>query len=266
MTFVENKKGDLVYMTSPVIKARHAFTTRWGGVSRGVFESLDLSTGRGDDREAVEANYRRLGEATGIDTQHMAFTRQVHGNEVRVVTGKDVHKLFTDVPYDADGLVTAARGLALICFTADCVPVLLCDADAGVIAAVHCGWRSSVADILGAAVVKMIGLGAAPRRICAAIGPAIGYCCFEVGEEVVKAAYTLLGGDIEGLWKPREGHEGKYLLDLKGVNRRRLVQLGLAYENVCVSEECTMCRSEKYWSHRKTGGMRGSQGALIVLD
>ena len=266
MTFFENRKNGVVFMTAPVIKARHAFSTRIGGVSRGIFSSLDLSTSRGDDPDAVAENYRRLGAAAGINTGHMAFTRQVHGSNVRVVSGGDAHRLFTDVPYEADGLVTRERGLALICFTADCVPVLMCDEANGVIAAVHCGWRSSVADILGRAVAEMTALGAETSSICAAIGPAISRCCFEVGGEVTEAAERLLGGDIDGLFAPEPGREGKYMLDLKGVNRRRLIQLGLSGDNICVSEECTMCRSDKYWSHRKTGGQRGTQGAIIVLD
>ena len=266
MSFQTHQKNGLVYLTAPTIPVRHAFTTRLGGVSTGALASLNLGTKRGDDPAAVRENYRLLGEATGIDTAHMAFTRQVHGAEVRTVTHRDAHTLFTDVPYEADGLVTSERGLALICFTADCVPVLLCDAVHGVIAAVHCGWRSSVADILGCAVEKMGALGAEPTAITAAIGPAIGPCCFEVGGEVVEAAQTLLGGPCPALWRAEEGKAGKYLLDLKGVNRLRLLQLGLREENIAVSGACTMCSSETFWSHRKTQGRRGTQGALIVLD
>lgn len=265
MIFTENCVNGVVYMTAPTIKVRHAFTTRYGGVSKGIFESLDLSTSRGDKPEAVQENYRRLGEAVGIDTSCMAFTRQVHGNRVRVVTAEDVHALFTDVPYEADGVVTRERGLALICFTADCVPVLLCDHENGVIAAVHCGWRSSVADILGNAVSQMRLLGAEEEHICAAIGPSISRCCFEVGGEVIAAADKLLGGEMDGLYEPEERRAGKFLLDLKGVNRRRLIQLGVREENISVSDECTMCSHEKYWSHRKTNGQRGSQASLIVL-
>ena len=123
-----------------------------------------------------------------------------------------------------------------------------------------------IADILGIAIEKMLALGAKTENICAAIGPAIGKCCFEVGGEVIEAAREYLGGDLDGLVTPREGIEGKYLLDLHGANKRRLLQLGLKQENISVSDECTMCKSEKYWSHRVTRGDRGSQAALIVLE
>ena len=265
MTFTENKQGELVWMTAPTIAARHAFTTRLGGVSQGDYASLNLRVHCDDSLENVRENYRRLGLATGIDTGRMAFTRQVHGNCVRVATEADVHRLGTEVPYEADGLVTNVPGLTLICFIADCVPVLLCDEKNGVIAAVHCGWRGSVADILGVAVEKMRSLGAETDSIAAAIGPSIGRCCFEVGGEVIEAAASLLGEALDDLCRPEAGRPGKFFLDLRGVNRRRLLQLGLRAEAVAVSDECTKCSHEKYWSHRYTGGQHGSQAALIML-
>ena len=266
MSFTERNKNGIIFMSADTISARHGFSTRFGGVSSGIYSSMNLRTSCRDREENVRENYRRLGEATGIDTGHMAFTRQVHKTDVRIATLEDVHTLYTDVPYEADGLVTNIPGLALICFTADCVPVLLHDPVHGVIAAVHCGWRSSVGDILGKTLEKMCALGAERHCVCAAIGPAISYCCFQVGGEVIDAAREYLGGNIEGLYHPDEKAPGKFLLDLKGCNARRLVQLGLREENIAVSDECTKCSHEKYWSHRHTGGERGTQGALIVLD
>lgn len=264
MNFTEHTHTNGVrYLTAPTISARHAFTTRIGGVSEGYLAGLNLGSNRGDVPERVFENYRLLGEATGIDVRRMAFTKQVHGNTVRTVTEADVHVFGTAVPYAADGLVTNVPGLALICFTADCVPVLLCDGAAGVVAAVHCGWRSSVADIPGSAIAAMTALGAAPERICAAIGPAISRCCFEVGGEVIAAAERWLGADAAGLYTADPS--GKYHLDLKGANARRLLQLGLREENIAVSGACTMCAPETFWSHRYTKGQRGTQGALIVL-
>ena len=264
--FTEHRHPNgVVYMTAPTLRAKHGFSTRLGGVSTGYLASLNLGSNRGDVPERVFRNYDLLGEAVGIDVRHMAFTKQVHGSVVRIASEADVHEFGADVPYEADGLVTNVPGLALICFTADCVPVLLCDDVRGVIAAVHCGWRSSVADILGNAVEKMCALGAQPERICAAVGPAIGACCFEVGAEVIAAAEAWLGGDVGGLYVPEDGIPGKFLLDLKRANARRLTQLGLLPQNIAVSDECTVCSHEKYWSHRYTKGRRGSQGALIVL-
>jgi len=263
--FAEMSYKELMYMRAPSIPYTHCFTTRWGGVSEGYLDSLNLGENRGDSEENVRENYRRLLEAMGLPEQNICFTRQVHGNEVRVVTDEDRRELYTPFRYEADGIVTKVKGLPLICFTADCVPVLLCDPQAGVAAAVHCGWRSTVADILKNAVEKMVELGAIPEDIRAGIGPAIDLCCFETGPEVPEAVGKLLGGDAEGVCFPVKNGE-KFMVDLKEANRRRLLQLGLEAKNISVSDECTSCNSDRYWSHRKTNGQRGSQAALIVID
>ena len=266
MDFTEHTAPNgVVYLTAPTIGCRHAFTTRIGGVSTGDQAGLNLSVHLDPEFAHVAENYRRLGEAVGIDTGRMARTQQVHGNVVRTVTQADIHTLGAPVPYEADGLVTDVPGLALICYTADCVPVLLWDGENRACAAVHCGWRSSVSDILKNAVEAMSALGAQRSRIRAAIGPAISRCCFEVGPEVVEAVDRWLGGDSAGLYTPVDGREGKHLLDLKAANARRLRQLGVPEDGIAVSDDCTFCLPEKYWSHRYTHGRRGNQGALIVL-
>ena len=264
MAFEELSEGGLLTMRSTLIPARHAFTTRYGGVSRCEFESLNLGSNRGDDPEAVRENYRRVCALMGAGIDDCAVTRQVHGNTVRVVTGADRHVCMSTVPYEADGLVTNERGLPIMCFVADCVPALLCDGENSVIAAVHCGWRSSVADILGETVKKMCALGAKPESIHAAMGAAIGRCCFETDDDVPEAVAKYLGGETEGLFDRRA--DGKTMVDLRAANARRLIQLGLKAENIDISQECTMCSHEKYWSHRYTKGRRGSQAAAIVLD
>lgn len=264
MAFIEKKQGELIYMASTVIGARHAFLTRFGGVSEGVYYSLNLGSNRGDEPERVRENYRRAAALMGVGIDDCAVTKQVHGNVVRIVTKEDRHRCMSTVPYEADGIVTAERGLPLFCFTADCVPALLLDREAGVAGAVHCGWRSSAADILKNAVEQMERLGAERERICAALGPAIGSCCFETDGDVPQALTRYLGGETEGLWVQKEN--GKYLVDLRLANKRRLLQLGLREENIDPSKECTMCSHEKYWSHRYTKGNRGSQAACIVLE
>ena len=263
MAFRENDYKGLIYMSSDRIKTHHAFTTRYGGVSTGDFFSLNLGSDRGDDPEAVRENYRRCCELMGAGIDDCAVTKQVHGNAVRIVTKADRHVCMSAVPYEADGIVTAERGLPIFCMTADCVPVLLCDETAGVIGAIHCGWRSSVADILKNALEKMEELGAKPENISAAIGPAIDKCCFETDDDVPQAIEKYLSGDTEGLFTRRA--DGKTMVDLKTANARRLTQLGVRRENIDISDECTMCSHEKYWSHRYTKGKRGSQASFIVL-
>lgn len=265
MDFEEHSSGGLVYMKSGSLPCRHMFTTRFGGVSAGCLESLNLGENRGDAEENVRENFARVCAVLGVRTDSLVFTRQVHGAQVRVVTEADRHALFTPVPYEADALVTDRAGLTLTVFTADCVPVLLCDREHAVIGAAHCGWRSSVADILRGTVEAMCALGAAPETICAAIGPAIGACCFEVGTDVPEAVYRYIGAAAEEFVRPIPGKPDKSLVDLRGANARRLTQLGLKNEHISVSEECTVCKSDKYWSHRATKGLRGSQAGLITL-
>jgi len=265
MNFIEHNQNGVVYMTAPNLKARHAFTTRYGGVSDGIWASLNLGEHRGDLPEHVIENYRRVKEATGIDTDRLVFTHQVHGREVRVATEADIHTLMTPVPYEADGLVTNIPGLPITCFIADCVPLLMHDEKNGVIAAVHCGWRSTIQDIMSEAVEKMVFLGAQPGELQAAIGESIGACCFEVGPEVPEAVRALLPTDHEGIIRPEKSSD-KFYVDLREAIRRRLMQLGVPENHIAVSDECTVCQSDKYWSHRATQGKRGHQAAMIVLE
>lgn len=264
MSFERHEAGALRYYTAPVIDTPHAFTTRLGGVSAGHLASLNLSVRRGDSEENVRENWRRLAEISGMHLDRAVYARQIHSREVRIVTSADAQAPWLEPQFECDGFVTNEPGLPVAVFMADCLPVLLCDRKHGVAAAVHCGWRSSVADILGQAVGKMASLGAKPADISAAIGPGIGKCCFEVGPEVASAARALLGREIPDLVRPGEGDRA--FLDLKAVNSERLTQLGLDPERIAVSDLCTMCNSDEFWSHRKTNGRRGVQTAVIELE
>ncbi len=263
MSFIEHNENGLVYMTSTLIPARHLFTTRHGGVSTGYLSSLNLISGHGDEPENIKENFRRVAALLGAGVDECAVTKQVHKNVVRLVDEKDRHVCLSAVPYEADGLATGTKGLPLFCFTADCVPVLLCEKSGKAAAAVHCGWRSSVGDILGEALKQLRSLGAAPEELCAAIGPAIGRCCFETDDDVPEAITAWLKGDTAGLFVRRP--DGKTLVDLRAANARRLQQLGVPARQIDISEECTYCSHDKYWSHRYTHGQRGGQAAAIVL-
>ena len=263
MDLIEKNLNGLPLMTAPNIPFVHGFTTRYGGVSRGIYESLNLGENRGDEPEAVRENYRRLKAALGIEK--LCFTRQIHETTVRYVTGRDAREPFDPLPYACDGLVTDEPGLGLIVFTADCVPVLLCDPKRRVAAAVHAGWRGTVADIAGRAVEAMERLGCDPGSIQAAIGPCISRCCFETGPEVPEAVMAVLSQEGRAYIDGPCGDGDKYFVDLKGVNRALLTRRGIRPEHIAVSEECTMCRPDKYWSHRATNGRRGVQAAVIAL-
>lgn len=262
--FIEENENGLIYMRSDIIGAKHAFTTRYGGVSTGEFASLNFASNRGDDPEAVRENYRRVCALFGVGENDACVTNQVHKTDVRIVTAADKHICLGPTPYEADGIVTASTGLPIFCFTADCVPVLLWDAKNRAAGAVHCGWRSAAGDILKNAVDAMCSLGAEVQDIRAAIGPSIGACCFETDDDVPDAITAWLGeGNTEGLFVRRT--DGKTKVDLRLANARRLFQLGVPVQNIDLSSECTYCSHDKYWSHRYTKGRRGSQAAVIML-
>ena len=249
-------------MTSPNIKTTHAFTTRFGGVSDAVFESMNLAQRSGDEIVKVRDNYTILCNALGISTDDIVCSNQVHGTHIRVVTQEDRGNLFKPDSKQADGLVTQAPGVALMVFAADCVPVLLYDPVKKAAAAVHAGWRSTVANIAGITVKKMADeFNCSPVDIKAAIGPCISACCFETDDDVADSIYDAIGDAAQDCLT-KKGL--KFLVDLKKANRILLLNAGLS--DIAISNECTSCLSDKYWSHRKTQGQRGSQAAIIMIN
>ena len=243
----------------------HGFTNRKGGVSQGIYESLNLGKNRGDDLENVRENYRRVCEPLGVDITKLVFSNQVHGDVVRPVTLADAGKgLDRPTDYEADGLVTNVPGLTLVVFGADCLPILLCDPVRRVVAAVHAGWRGTALGIAERAVERMVnGYGCKAQNILAAIGPGISKCCFETNGDVPDAMVEALG-EAALPYITGEGG-GKFHVDLKGINALRLRRVGVLSDNIDVSPDCTLCKPDKYWSHRYTKGQRGSQAALICL-
>ncbi|MCR4585540.1 MAG: peptidoglycan editing factor PgeF [Lachnospiraceae bacterium] len=249
---------------SKIITFPHGFSTRRGGVSNGIFESLNLGMNRGDDEKNVKENYRRFFAACGIETGKFVCGKQVHGKNVLIVGAEDARAAYGyDELFEADAYVTKEAGVPLAVFTADCIPLLLADEKNRVAAAVHSGWRSTVLDIEKYTVEKMCSLGAETEQIRACIGPAIGRCCFEVGAEVIEAVRELLKDEASELYTKKDN--GKYMLDLKGVLEKCLLRSGLKAGNIELIDECTMCMPDKYWSHRYTLGERGSQAAVIMI-
>ncbi len=249
---------------SSLISYPHGFSTRNGGVSEGIFSSLNLGMNRGDDPENVKENYRRFLSSCKIKTDRFVCGEQVHGNTVLIVNSKDARMPYGyQTLFNADGYVTSDKEVPLVIFTADCIPLLMADEKAGVIAAVHSGWRGTVLDIEKNAIEKMTLLGASAENIKACIGPAIGKCCFEVGNDVIEEVEALLKNSASTFYKKKEN--GKYMLDLKGVLKKCLIGNGITEDHIEIIKDCTMCMPQKYWSHRFTGGERGSQAAVIEI-
>ena len=252
------------YLTSDAITGEvvHCFSTRHGGVSTGYLSSLNLGTHRGDDWNNVYENYRRLGAAVGFTPEQTVFTRQTHTDIVTRVGAADRGDgLFREVEPERDGICTNEPGVALVCFAADCTPILLHDPVRHAVAAVHAGWRGTAKGIAARAIETMIReFGADPARVQAAIGPCIGPCCFETDQNVPDAMLDALGEEAESFIR-RVGE--KYFLDLKQLNALWLRRAGVRH--IDISQDCTRCQPDRFWSHRVTGQTRGSQAAVIML-
>ena len=255
------RSGALEYLRADNIAVPHGFTTRLGGVSRGHLASLNLGMNRGDDPENVVQNYTLLTQALGCSVDDLALTNQTHSDIVlpttRAEAGKSLdHHLWPE----CDARITNEPGVALVVFTADCTPVLLHDPVTGAVGAAHAGWRGTAADIAGKTVRTMVtAFGCDPANIRAAIGPNIGPCCFETDADVPNALIEAYG---EGARKWIRPQSSKYYVNLKEINALSLRRAGV--NHIEISQSCTVCQCDRFWSHRVTKGNRGSQGAIIV--
>ncbi len=253
------RHGTLEYEVAGNLAAPHAFTGRMGGISRGAFAGLNLTLHRGDAPENVRENYGLLAAALGFDVQKLVLSHQIHSDLVRPVTAADALGLDHHRYPECDGLITNTPGVSLCIFTADCTPILLHDPLTGAVGAIHAGWRGTARDIAGKAVRAMTAAyGCDPKNIRAAIGPNIGFCCFQTDGDVPEAILEAFGPAAERFIR-REGE--KCYVDLKAVNALALSRAGV--ESIERSDSCTLCRPDRYFSHRHQGPARGSQGAII---
>jgi len=236
--------GGVRWLAAELPGARAAFSARAGGVSEPPFESLNLGLMTGDERERVLANRRRLAAALELDPERVLIGRQVHGAELGQHRAPQHPAPFVepgDTPFEVDGHVTAVPRLACLVLVADCLPVAL--SGPGGVAMLHCGWRGLAAGIVERAA-------AAVGATDAAIGPGIGPCCYEVGDEVL-TAFAGLG----------EGVATDGALDLPEVASRLLAMAGV--ERVATSGLCTACEADLFFSHRRDAGHTGRQAGLV---
>jgi len=235
----------------------HGFTTRRGGVSTGEYASMSLSPRRGDDISCIHQNEEILCKELGLDVKKLTSTRQEHTSCIEVVGAEKIGiGVYRDWGKGVDGCITTERGVPLICYSADCVPVLMYARDIGAIAAVHAGWRGTQDKITEKCVGKLISLGADAKNIFGAIGPCIGKCCYEVSEDVA------LQFD-EKYFVPKEN--GKYMLDLETANFDQFIAASVPQGNVSISGICTKCNNEMFFSHRGQNGKSGTLGGIICM-
>lgn len=254
---------------------QHCFTTRLGGVSEGIFSFMNLSFTRGDERSAVETNFRRLADALVVDYEKFVFTDQTHTVNVRQVTAEDAGKGLTrERDYqNVDGLITDVPGIVLSTFFADCVPLYFVDPTHRAIGMSHSGWRGT-AGRMGKVTIEAMqkAYGSSPEELICAIGPSICQDCYEVSEDVAEAfRQAFPGHEAEILTEspknamPAEGAEKKYQLDLWRANEIVLMEAGVKKEHIAVTDICTCCNPEVLFSHRASHGKRGNLGGFLCL-
>lgn len=235
----------------------HGFTTRKGGVSTGEYESLSMSPRRGDNIECVRQNEQILCEELGLDVRVLSSTRQEHTDNIELIEKDNIGiGIKKDWGKGVDACITFEKNVPLLCYSADCVPILMYASDIEAIAAIHSGWRGSAMAICRKTAQKLVEYGAKRDNIYVAIGPCIGKCCYEVSEDVALKFDKAFSNLKEN---------GKYMLDLEEANFSLLKDYGIPEENISRSGICTSCHNDLFFSHRKQNGKSGTLGGIICM-
>jgi len=244
-------------MSSAPGRPVHAMFSRLGGKSEAPWTSLNTGHTVGDDPTAVESNHQLICAALGIGRHDLVSPHQVHGTRVRIVGAEDRGTVCPET----DALVTGTAGVYLMLRFADCVPLLFYDPACAVVGLAHAGWRGTVAQIGRATVETMTAaFGCKPGDIVAGIGPSIGPCCYEVGEDVAQAVWRAFPGE-DGVLEPRPN--GRWHFDLWTANQLQLEGAGVG--TVQIAGVCTACQTDEWYSHRAERGRTGRWAALIGM-
>ena len=245
---------------------KHGFSTRLGGVSEGIFASMNVSFTRGDDKQAVEENYRRIAKALGVEEKSFVCSDQTHTTNVRLVTGNDCGKgVLREKDYtDVDGLITNEPGVTLATFYADCVPLFFVDPVHCAIGLSHSGWKGTVGRMGKQTILAMQeAFGTKPQVGVCAIRPSIWQDCYEHSVDVAQEGYREFLEHGDSILEAKEN--GKYQLDLWKVNAIILEEAGVLPQNIAVTNICTCCNPDLLFSHRASRGTRGNLGAFLCL-
>lgn len=251
------------YLTFPKLEKRgvvHGFSTRLGGVSEGIFASMNLSYQRGDKKEAVDENYRRIGKMIGFEPEQLVFSNQVHDTKIKIVTKEDCQKVMTGM----DGLMTDEEGICLVTLYADCVPLFFYDPVKEVVAISHSGWKGTRHRMGKVTIEKMKEVyGSRAEDIIVAIGPSICQDCYEISEDVAMEFKEEFPAQWYHAFMIEKGN-GKYQLDLWKVNELILLEAGIQKEHLDITDVCTCCNPDLLFSHRASKGKRGNLAGFIM--
>ncbi len=222
---------------------------------------LSMALHTGENKKEIIENRKVIASFLKNDKNlHFIVANQTHSDHIKIISKKETKgwDSLEDAVEDCDALITNETDIVLTILTADCVPVLLYDNEKKVVAAVHAGWKGTKAKIVAKTVLKMSEMyGCEPKNIIAAVAPSIGSCCYEVGEDVAKHFFDTRDGYIQ------KGE--KYMLDLPSINKKQLLDVGLEDENIEMSDVCTACEVDRYFSYRKEQGCSGRFMSMIGM-
>ena len=278
MSFIHEKRGDLEYFVPDNIKAPAMFAARTGGVSGDNNKNsplYNLNLGFKDEYDPAEnvlKNYKIIADALGFSVNNIIYAHQKHTDNILVCDDEFI-RAFTgnreglplplpdDYIYDA--MITDVPGVLLSVRTADCVPVLFWDREHNAVGAAHCGWKGTLNKLQVKTALKMRETyGTDLNNLKVAIGPGISKCCYEVSEDFYKDFINTLGERVKIYFKEKD--DGKYMCDLKGINKMLLLDL-LDEKNIEISDNCTCCEEDLFFSHRRQGEYRGSHANFIGI-
>lgn len=261
-----NKDGVTLITFPELLGATACFTTRFGGVSKGRYSTLNMSFSNGDAKENVLENFKRVCKALEIDYKNLVFSHQTHTDNIMVVTKDDIGKgIVKERDYsDIDGVITNIKGVGLVTQFADCVPLLFYDTKRKVIAASHAGWKGTVLEIGKKTTHRMTKeFGCNPQDILVVIAPSICKDCYEVDDVVINELNKINYLDKDKIYYKKDN--GKYQLSLHEANRQILINAGINENNITVTDLCTNCNAHIFHSHRATKGERGNNAAIICM-
>ena len=267
---LHNKKATFltfdIFDSLPFI--RHCFSTRVGGVSSGVFSSLNLGVKKGDTDENVLENYKILSGAVGFDHENIVFSNQVHDTKIKYVTEKDRGKglIYPNDIKDIDGLITDRPNIVLTTFYADCVPLFFVEPKKKVIALSHSGWKGTVNKIALKTIDILVNdFNSNKNDILVGVGPSICKNCFEVDEPVYNEFANSFPYISDYVSIVPKGEINKYHIDMWNINKKMMVDAGIPESNIEITDYCTKCKGDLFYSHRNMGNERGSLAAFMEL-
>lgn len=261
--FTYSQRGSVKYLEAEILRQCdsiiHAFCSRWGGVSEGRFSNFNFSISEGDGSEQVLKNWTILSDAFMIPVADFCTVRQVHEDGILIIDGSTDVSSVQNGDYDA--IITNRTGLAVGVKTADCVPIFLFDPVRNVVGVVHAGWRGTAKKIAVKAIRRFQEkFSTKTEDVVAAIGPAIGPCCYEV-DRVVRDAMEDHGAEVS----TPSGNLDRWMFDLPMANRLQLLDAGVTSVNIVEAGICTSCNRDTFFSHRGEGGGTGRQLSFLMI-